>query len=80
MLATAANGGPRRPGNGIILDMSTLQPKRVLLHWRFVPVAVGTRAFVATAGGRAPLTQRTPLPRSECRRGPRRAQFRCKRT
>ena len=28
------------PGNGIILDMSTLQPKRVLLNWRFVPVAV----------------------------------------
>jgi hypothetical protein len=31
----------RGVGEGIILDMSTLQPKRVLLKWRFVPVAVG---------------------------------------
>ena len=30
-------------GNGIILDMTTLQPKRVLLNWRFIPVATGTR-------------------------------------
>ena len=32
-------------GNGIILDMTTLQPKRVLLNWRFIPVATGTRLW-----------------------------------